>query len=199
MTTQIPPGFAQIALEWRHALYARPAVNVFGVANETGDPAPQAVAEAVQAAIAPTLLLRMDTNVTLQRIRAVIGQDGGPPIIGEVFPALAGQRGMNSPSPALAVRAVATTASGGRRGRGGMFLPWWVPVGSVSETGQITTQEVAAGGISLDLFHEELIGEGVPWYLLHSTGVSLPPPPSEVLAVTVDPVISNQVRRQIRR
>lgn len=201
-TTVIPPGYAQIAFEIRHDLYNRPAVNVFGVELEGGFVLPTDVAEAAMRAFAAEGSIRngLDTNAALYRVRAAVGQDGGPPTIGDIYPsAQRGSAGINSTSPALALRALWTSAVGGRRGRGSQFRPWSVAVGNVSETGQISAGAVTAALGREQQFFDSLVAEDVSPVILHALGVSATPPPTAVIAVGIDPVISNQVRRQVRR
>lgn len=200
MTTQIPPGYCQTAIELRHDSYARAAFVVFGHEYSAGGiSSPDEMAQVVLTAFASEFQPIMDTNVTFFSARTLVGQDGGDPLIGFGSSTTKGSRNAESAPPALAVRFAKRTSLGGRRNRGSMFLPWAINSNQISEIGQIgsgyrTTLQVCATG-----FLEELESLDAGMALLHSTGVSVIPPPTPVNSMVLDPTISNQVRRQTRR
>lgn len=196
-TKVIPPGFSQVALQWRHGSYIRPAVNVFGIVQP--DLNPQATAVEVADIVSATLATRMDNQVTFYSCRVTVGVEDGDPIVGEFFPDTPGGQNRSSLPPAMALRVVKTTGVGGRRGRGSMFLPWAVAEGNVDELGNVAGGEQSAWNAQLAAFQNGLSLAGASCVLLHAEGTSALPVPSPVLNMTVDPVISNQVRRQLRR
>lgn len=198
-TTVIPPGFAQAAIETRHSSYARPSVNVFGLTVPSGGIDPTDLAADVHLAWSTTIRPIQDNETRTQRVRVAIGQDGGPPIIGEYSPPLIPGRTLASLPPAMAVRLTWPTAVGGRRGRGSSFLTWSVGEQDVNELGNIAPAAVTTHQTAAQQFRLEMEEEGMPLVLLHSTGISEVPPPTVITNAGVDPVISNQVRRQIRR
>lgn len=198
-TTVIPPGFAQVAIETRHQSYIRPAVNVFGIAMPSGSGAARPALVKVADAWFANMLARFDNETRFYSARIAVGQDGGPPVTAEVFPDTAGARAISSLPPAMALRVRFGTSLGGRRGRGSMFLCWALAEGTVNEVGNINPAEVTGWEAVINSFRDELEAEDVPMHLLHSTGLTEPPPPTPIEVSGVDPVISNQVRRQLRR
>lgn len=199
MPVQIPPGFAQASVELRHEQYARPAYNVWGWGGAAEYDDPTAAANAfmgVYATLAPIL----DPQVRVYSVRLEIGQDGGEPVIG--FSDLApyvGTRSGTSVSPALAVRGIKRTGLGGRRNRGSFFLPWAVASNNVTEQGNIVPAALTATQTAMSTFFEswDIPAQGL--FILHGTGNSEIPAPTPITGLTADPIISNQVRRQVKR
>lgn len=198
-TVVIPPGYAQVSFEYRHTSYARPAYNVFGVNPPTPDPLQIARDMRDFFNATGSLVSRLDTQVNLSRVRAVVGQDGGPPTVGDIYPLTPGLRNQQSTSPALAVRVLWATGFGGRRGRGTQFRPWWISEGDVDEAGNISPTPALSVANAEEVFQNLLATNDYVPVLLHGTGVSAVPTPTPVISTGVDPVISNQVRRQTRR
>lgn len=198
MATIIPPGFAEVSLRIRHTLLARAAFTTFGISIVAGGGNPQDLAAQVDMACAPFLYAGFDTNVVVDRVRVTIGQDGGPPVIGDLPVNRPGGRGMNSTAPALALLVNKVTSLGGRRGRGRFFLPWYVSVANVSEAGTIAPAEVTSLQTRMAEWHGDFDDQGISPVILHRTGVSVPPAPTPIVGFQVDPLISNQVRRQPR-
>lgn len=196
-TKIIPVGFSQAAIQLRHDAYIRPAVCVFGITTPPVQPA-DAVAR-VSFCVQETIMGRMDNQVGLHSVRLAVGTAGGDPIVAEDFPTKKGEINRSSLPPALAVRVIKATGLGGRRGRGAMFLPWAVAEGAVDEVGNIANGEVQAWLNAMNDFKDALSEQECDLVLLHAEGATPAPPPTPVLSVGVDPIISNQVRRQVRR
>lgn len=196
-TKIIPPGFSQAAIQFRHDTYIRPAVCVFGIASPPVQPSDAVMRVAL--AVETTIMTRMDNQVGLHSVRLAVGTSGGDPIVAETFPTKKGDVNRSSLPPALALRVIKTTGLGGRRGRGAMFLPWAVAENQVDEVGNVSNGEVQAWSNAMNDFKDELAAQECDLVLLHAEGVSPAPPPTPVLTVGVDPIISNQVRRQVRR
>lgn len=197
--TIIPPGYAQVAVQTRHTTYARPSTNVFGVEILDVDKDPQEIAEEIRAVWTTSFGPLLDSSCSTTSVRVAIGQDGGPPTIGEWAGSVANSRAINSLPPAMAVRLRWNSALGGRRGRGSMFLCWAASESEVSETGNISAGELATIQSRQGTFRVGIGTAGYPLVILHSVGVSVPPDPTPVVSGSPDPIISNQVRRQLRR
>lgn len=194
----IPPGFVEISIPLKNAALTRSAYVVFGCAETEGDPDPVVIAGAVQNIFATTLGAGIDNQVTIGPTRAAIGQDGGDPIVGFATGTAVGGSNIESLPPANAVVYRKNTATGGRRGRGFMYIPWQITRASVSEGGNIEASAVTSRTTAANNFLTALNGANLPMVLLHSPGVSAVPDPTPVTTMVCTPVISHQVRRQTR-
>ena len=201
MALIIPPGFAQATIPFKHISVAREAVITFGVDVSDAGGDYQAAITTIYSAYAATFGTVLDSDVAGGPVRLRVGQDGGDPLAVEgtaVFSAGAG--GASLPSN-CAVLFKKTTATGGRKGRGRFYLPWSCADSGVDDVGQIEPSDVPEFQTLATDFLEQL-ATGVPetpMVLLHdSSGIGVEPPPSPVLALTVDPLIATQRRRLAR-
>lgn len=200
MPVQVPPGFAQASVEMRHSGYSRAAYNVWGWEGVGEYPTPEAAANAFMDGYGVAFAQLLDSQVSIYSVRLEIGQDGGEPIIGfSNAPPFPGTRSSASVSPALAVRGIKRTNLGGRRNRGSFFLPWATSQASVSEGGQIQTATLTTIQDRMTAFVEQWTTTDQGLYILHGTGASELPEPTQITGLQADPVISNQVRRQTKR
>lgn len=198
MTVQIPPAFAQVSVRFRHTSYARPAFNVWGWEGATEYDTPEDAANAFLETLAPWAP-QLDSQVQIDQVRVAIGQDGGEPVLGfSSAPPVLGTASRDSSPPALAVRAIKRTNLGGRRNRGSCFIPWAVNRLNVTETGNIATPTITAWNTILGTWLDGWNDPGYGLYLLHGTGNTEVPEPTRITGLQVDPIISNQVRRQTR-
>jgi hypothetical protein len=203
MPLSIPPGFSHLAIEFRHDLdpepwYATYAVDHGGIeggAVDIGQLALDYFADAWDAAFS--------TEVRFTGVMVTMGQDGPDPVRtyvpSEIERRGTSQQAMLPQNCALLVRK--NTALGGRRNRGRLFLPGCVNEGATSGTGVIngSTYSIYLSYANA-WFVRHLNGQGadagvMPMYLLHSTGITPVPEPTEITALSVDPVISTQRRR----
>lgn len=198
MAIVIPPGFAAVSVPIKNAALSRTAYVTYAVANESGDPDPDALAEQCQQRIGNSWGLRIDTNCTIGPVRVSVGQDGGDPLLGFAEASFQGGRTLNSPTPAIALLTHKRTQLGGRRGRGFCYFPWAVAEDALNEAGTVNAAEVTGWNDALALFRAGHVTNEIPLVLLHGTGVTLPPDPTPITNWTCDPTISNQVRRQTR-
>ena len=196
MTLVIPPGYGHVDISLRHEAYQRDAHVTFGVANAGANV--DDVAAEVGTAFATTMTALLDNNVRMRLVEVTVGQDGGDPlVISEVWNQSGGVSGASVP-PALAVGISKRTLFGGRRNRGRMFMPWWVNEGQVDEVGVLIPAAVTARQTAVTQLLAVLEADDFPMVLLHRTGGSPVPAPTPVINLQVDPVISTQVRRQVR-
>lgn len=196
--TIIPPGFANVALRFDHSSYPRPAYTTFGVDLGSASGDPDTLADTLALNLTPSIPSQLDSNVTWSETRIWIGQDGGDPIIGINNTPRQGQASRTSVSPGVAVLVRKNTATGGRRGRGAMYLPWYVNQTAVSETGIIASASMTALNTAMSNLMSDLSSSPFSMVLLHSAGISVPPDPSPVTSLSVSQVISRQGRRQVR-
>lgn len=197
----IPPGFAMCSIEHWLDNYPRPAivtmgVSILGTESESGN-----VADQFHGAYTTSVGGVIDSSVRIRNARAVIGQDGGDPIVQESATSYPGARSGQSTPPALAVMASKATALGGRRNRGRMYIPWAVDEGQVGENGAIATAQVNGIQTRVNQLLVNLKGGDTGAYnllngavLIHSEAV----PPTIITAMQVNPTIRTQRRRQVR-
>lgn len=189
-------GFADVSIQLNQTGLSRPAFLTFGVQPTGTDVA--AMVGSVSQAFGATGSLKtvLDTTVTMTGIRVSYGTIGGEDIVSQGGFATngTGSAGATIP-PNCAVLARKTTARGGRRGRGRMYLPWVILATDVSETGTILAAKVTALNTMCGLFLAALTTNGVPMYLLHGPGKTNTGNPDQVTSLTVDPLIATQRRR----
>lgn len=196
----IPPGFVHVDHTINLQGYARSAHVTYGWEPVESMGSPDDVAEHLHDIFtsgAWGVRQVLDSNSTVTRTNVTIGQDGEP-LVGEFQNPLPGLRGLTSLPPAMAVHWRKRTALGGRRNQGGMFLPWCLSENQVDEAGAISAGEVAAQQGFANAWFDALNNLG-QMVLLHRVGISAVPDPTPVTSLAVTPIISNQVRRQLRR
>lgn len=206
MARVIPPGFAEISQELRLSGYPRSAYVTYGIAIKGTQGASMGLAEQAYNAFYAGMGNYMDSHVTFGRCRAVIGQDGGDPLLDEYDGGENGGSSRESPPPAIAVLINKNTGVGGRRNRGRMFMPWYAPEGSISEAGTMTTGVLGSIRSSANIMLANLTGTAddinpPEWDLLDGMVILHGPllgPPTPVTSLTVSATVSTQRRRQLR-
>lgn len=196
-----PPGFATCSYELKHSLMTRSAFLTFGVDPTETDPA--AVASLLRAAFAASgsLFSILDANVTLQNTRVSLGTDGAEDIVGSDPTTVACTLTLVSTPPNCAVLAHKTTARGGRRGRGRMYLPWVVAGNNVSEAGALQAGDITRIQNGITAWRVAVGATAGPLVLLHRNSgpavqpPTVPGPPNPILNMIVDPLIATQRRR----
>jgi hypothetical protein len=138
----------------------------------------------------------MDSSVTTTGIRVSLGTDGAEDLVYMAeYTTIGGNSLSNALPPNCAVLARKTTARGGRRGRGRMYIPWCVAETGVDEAGQIAGANRTPINTALAAFLTALGVNTVPMVLLHNPGLTAPGAPNTVLTLVADPLIATQRRR----
>jgi hypothetical protein len=193
-----PPGFAAVSLKFVLSGFARPAYCTFGVGGTIADE-DELAQRMVQAWITgtPAPNSRLEGTVTMSEATVRVGQDGGEDTVGIATNATGG--GTSGATayvpPNCAVLVHKRSARGGRRGRGRLFIPWYVPEGAVDERGTITGSDLTATQSAMNSLLGNLSTLLNPMVILHQPGSSDAGVPTPVTALTVDPLISTQRRR----
>ncbi len=190
----IPPGYVAWSLPMRHDLVPRPSFITGGVKKETATNDPTVLADLIGAQFyaAGSLVTNLDNTVLLGPMRVSIGQDGGPPIVGEGVNTARGGTSRSTPPPNVAVLVKKRTALGGRTNRGRFYIPWYVNETSIDEAGQLDSGSKAEIQTAMNALRGNLAVAGVPMVVLHSTD---PAVPAVVIALTLDPLVATQRRR----
>lgn len=193
-----PPGFADVSMKLNLSTYNRPAFITYGVNPTATDPA--IVANSLVSAWldSGSMNSKLDSNVTMSEVTVRLGTDGGEDLIGSAVNTIAGTAGLSSPPPNVAVLIYKRTARGGRRGRGRLYVPWFVGSTNMTEDGVIAAATITALATSIGTWFTALQTRNVPMYLLHSPGKTTPGAPNEVTSLVLSNVVATQRRRLIR-
>jgi hypothetical protein len=201
MPVEIPNLFAQITIRLQHVSGSHVGAVVFGIADTDGLTDAVATADKVTQNYIDTWGVLTDAGVAIGPSTIQVGVGSGPPVsfVGTVSDEGAIAGNMLPSNCALLVGK--QTLTGGRRGRGRMFIPWVLPEGDVDDVGVISGGTVATMIGAAEDFLEALSEPGpdsdaTPMFLLHnSEGETPAPAPSEVVGLTVSSLIATQRRR----
>ena len=146
----------------------------------------------------------MSSSYTVIGGRVAIGNDGGDIIFESTSGQGAGSQGALAVPQNTAFLFRKTTASGGRRNRGRMFVPG-ITEGSVNSTGGIDATDALAYQAAADLFVSSMAAGGWPLVILHPAvperEPKVPTPalaaatPTPVTSLILQPVAATQRRR----
>lgn len=201
MPVQIPNLFAQVSIRLQHVSGSHVGAVVFGIADTDGLTDAVLTADKVTQNYLDTWGVLTDAGVAIGPTTIQVGVGSGAPVS---FVGTLSDEGAIAtevlPSNCAALVSK-TTFTGGRRGRGRMFIPWTLAEGAVNEVGQISSTALANQQTAADDFLAALAAAGpssdaTPMFLLHNSEGETPPgSPSEVTALTVSPLIGSQRRR----
>jgi hypothetical protein len=201
MPVEIPNLFAQCTVQLQHVSGSHVGAVVFGIADTDGLTDAVATADKVTQNYLDTWGVVTDIGVKIGPTIIQVGVGSGPPvsfvgsldgegtIVGNVLPSN------------CALLVAKQTLTGGRRGRGRMFVPWVLPEDNVDDVGIINSGTLSALQTAADDFLEALADPGpssdaTPMFLLHNTEGETPaPPPSEVVGLNASNLIATQRRR----
>lgn len=202
MSVVIPPGFAQVGIQWRNSGDPEPWYTTYGidVSDSGGDWGPVAT---LQSNFAYTAFgAHMSNTTTLSVVVLRIGQDGGDPLTLN-FPinAQCGSAAAKLPQNCAALVDKQTNRSG-RTGKGRMFLPSFLDEASVDNVGVVagpyrnTRQTAIDQGFGLLLSgNDPQTTAPTPMVLLHNEGVPQGTAPTPVNSIVLQNLISTQRRR----
>lgn len=193
MSARIPPGFAEVWMQFTTPLDPEPMYSAFGIDLASGVPMDQAEATSIlgwsDLSVAPTI----GAEYFCGPGHVIAGQDGGDVRYDGTHAAIPGTNSGNScpNNTAFLVRKV--TAQGGRRGRGRMYWPG-VPEGDVGPTGVLTSGALNDLGTACNLLKSNLEAllsvDGL--VLFHETAPFTPTPITDLLHM---PRVATQRRR----
>jgi hypothetical protein len=186
----VPIEYAAISVPLTHGSFTRPAAITFAVHDDNSTGNPTDIADAVTDALEDHFIERLDSNVTMGPVVAYLGVAGGT-IPGTATTSSPGTLSINSPPPNTAVLVKKVANAAGRKGRGRMFVPWFIDKGSIDEMGVLDGTQRGNIEAVLAALQAELITNGVTMFLLHADNSA----PSAVLQLLVDPLIGVQSKR----
>lgn len=198
MALIIPSGYAQVLIPIYHVSGANPALVTHGISG--ADPIfAGAQADEITTLFTATFGTQLDAGCGIGPTSLVIGTgvsgenfvvtgtgQGSGAVTGETMP----------PNVSLLVRK--TTARGGRRGRGRMYLPWVLRDDGVDDVGNVNSGPLANLQTAADDYLTGLLAlsDPAPMVILHSAGGSTAPgTPNAVTGLVVDQRIATQRRR----
>lgn len=188
----IPIGFGQVTHMFTGVAAPLGAAVTYGFNNAGPLTALQAAIAAHSAWIGHILPNQSD-DITLQQTLVKLGPNAtGPSAVnpGPVSGALAN----NSTTPGVAIIAEKNTGTGGRRGRGRMFIPGFGE-DAFDSGGNVASGMVTNLNSDFVSFVTTMDGLGMPLMLMHSEeGFA----PTLITSITVDGVAGSQRRRQRR-
>jgi len=189
------PGFADVSMELTLTGFSRPAYITYGI--DPSETNPVLIAADLYNAwnYAGSVNSVMDSNTTLTGIRVSLGTDGGGDIVASPLYTLVGGAGKSSVPPNCAVLVHKTTARGGRRGRGRLFIPWMLAETEVDEAGIIMAATITTFNAALAVWLGRLNASNMPMVVLHGPGRTPTPAPDVVTQLAADRLISTQRRR----
>jgi hypothetical protein len=138
----------------------------------------------------------MDSSVVMGAVRVSLGTDGTGDLVYVLTTTVNGGASItNALPPNCAVLIHKSTARGGRRGRGRMYLPWTVLEANVDEVGVLTSTVITSHNAAVSSWQAALSSGGNPLVLLHAPGKTATPAPDPVTSMSCDRLIATQRRR----
>ena len=193
MSARIPPGFAELWIRFNTPGDLENMYCAVGIDLAPGESGTQTLAETLDTTAEASLVPMLSNQYTVGGGHVIFGQDGGDIRFDSAStPTAGGQTGAGLP-PNTAVLARKLTATGGRRGRGRMFIPG-IPEGNVGSDGQLvaayrTTAQTAVADMMADLVALPQVDGLV---LLHDTAPFTPTP---ITGFSVELYVATQRRR----
>lgn len=177
MSARIPPGYAEAWLRFNTASDPENMYCALGLQLASGQTGTQTLTNSIDSTATAALDNITSSEHTLGPGHVIYGQDGGDLRIDSTNSPVTGAAGTNALTVNTAVLVRKLTASGGRRGRGRMYLPG-APESVFSTAGNMTTGTQATHQTALDNLMTTLIAlAGVDGLcLFHDTAPFTPTP-----------------------
>lgn len=198
----IPPGYGQWTFETQHVGIQHTAVTTLGFKVAT-PPYTQAQCTSAGNAWVAAMTLLWDAEVTMSRVIANIGNDG-PPIRFETGLSVVGTRATVSvlpPQVSYLIRK--STAFGGRRYRGRMYIPFVAGTDiGIAQTGALVPAGVTLLQARATALLTNLVAAGPnasELSVLHAPGLTSEPSPTTITALSADDFVATQRRRLVRQ
>ncbi len=189
----IPPGFAQVNLNFNGTAAPRGAQVTFGVDNSSLDSGPAFIATTMLTQWASHMLAQQSSNITLASCRVKLGpNDTGLDAV--VSLGTAGSVSAESVEPQVALLVSKVTASGGRQNRGRLFIPG-IPDVVFGSNGQVVGSALTAYPPILTDWLADIDTAGFPMVILHNSVEATPTP---VVDLAMQLTCASQ-RRRIRK
>lgn len=187
----IPVGYAQITYEFGGTALPSGAAMTMGCAIDGSFSGPTAAA-AARTALMANLGAYISSNVTLLSTTIKVGPTETGPFFTDST-SVAGTGSATTVPPNVAVLVNKVTASGGRKGRGRMFVPG-IPEQDVNPNGTYATGVAAAWNTKLEDYRDDLIFAELIPVVLHNDAT----PPTAITALVLAPLVGT-IKQRLRR
>ena len=190
-----PLGYADVSVWITIATSTRPSAITFGV-----DAGEQSVTEVFNDVVASLqvssgIRIKLANTAAFSRVRVALGTDDDEDLVYDAAMNQPGSHVVEVAPPNCALLVHKRTARGGRRGRGRLFMPWFLNEAKVTSSGMIDASEQVSLQTPFNVWFADLATRGIPMVLLHQGGDTPPGPPNLVTSLAVDPMNSTQRRR----
>lgn len=191
MPLVIPVNFGQITWIFAGSGVPHGAAVTLGFGGFGADPA-QTLADAAKAAFATTIMPQLIQNVGLVRTLVKLGPNATGPQAESLGSTDGGDLSAQAP-PMVAYLVKKTTALGGRKNRGRMYLPG-VDETEVSQTGLIASTKLTPLQTALTNLFIALTAANMDPHILHSDATG----PTPIGSFILSSIVATQ-RRRLRR
>lgn len=189
----VPVGFASVRIPFRY-LGADPyGVITFGVTDPLDATTPEEIADKVREEWVDSMIGLVDASIITGPIEVSLGTSSGD-LPGVADGTDTGSRGMDSMPPNVACVVDKLTGTGGRRGRGRMFVPWVLADADVDERGVIGVPTVTSLQTGFNAFLVGLNTQGATMVLFHGDDSA----PTTVTSLKVQNRVGTMGRRMRR-
>jgi len=194
----IPVGYAEVVFHFTCAGIVDPIITTIGVHPDPSITPPN-IAQIVSGIwttgstpFGPFQASNMSNVYSLVTTSCTLMTSTGP-IIGEYATNVTGGSAVSRPPAQVAFLVRKSTARGGRKGRGRMFLPAAViPEGEIDEAGKLQTATITREQPKLNGVLAQMNTLQVPAVLLHSDPITTP---DTITALTLQSIVGSQRRR----
>jgi hypothetical protein len=194
MSVTIPPGYAQLALQWQIIGGSKIFVSTLGFLPAAGEIDPQAMANAMDV-LWLTRFGPAQTSNQYNRLPTIVRYrpaGGGDVQIAQSGVTSPGTAVWSPPPPNTVLLVTKVTALGGRKNRGRMYLPpCFITESEINQLGIINAGWLTSLQTLLTGFRADVVASSRSLQLLHS-GVEAP---TAITALTHNNMVATQRRR----
>lgn len=190
-----PLGYSDVSCWVTIATSTRPSAFTFGVSSGEQTAAETHADVVASLQVASGIRTKLANTAAFSRVRVSTGTDDDEDVVFDGAMNQPGSSIVETTPPNVALLVHKRTARGGRRGRGRLFMPWFLNEAKVTSSGMVDPAEQVALQTPFNLWLADLASRGIPMVLLHQGGDTPPGPPNLVTSLAIDPMISTQRRR----
>lgn len=200
MARVIPPGFAEVGIQFKHNSDPDPWYITFGIDTGEYTGSLALMANACGVRWMDTVGVFLSSDVRCSGVRLTAGQDGPDNLTIFVPLEIQGPASYDMLPQNCALLVQKQTPQPGRKGKGRMYLPGILQEAKVNAVGGVNGDFLSDVQAQLDAFLEVMnVGEPgldpLPMYLLHNNYGAGTPLPSSITALVGQSTIATQRRR----
>lgn len=197
MTIVIPENHIQLAIRHEPLVGLQYGYVTCGFRDTLSVLTPVETAESVYQSWVDTMVPILCHDVRVAGWIATVQVDDGNPTYQGGDP-VTGNGNFESTPPAVSALIRKQSFRPGRRGRGRMFLPWYLDETNIGEAGDLSGGQVTTIQTAIDAFFDDIIGNDIIPVILHREGGPGSDAPTAVESFTVESQVATQRRRQRR-